>query len=60
MDYLLGYTMEYIACYIMEYIDTMFFLAVEWGDRCSFSLKNGYKFQTQGGIMALYCPLRML
>lgn len=60
MDYLLGYTMEYIACYIMEYIDTMFFLAVEWGDRCSFSLKNGYKLQTQGGIMARYCLLRML
>ena len=31
MDYLLGYTIEYIACYIMEYIDTMFFYLLNGG-----------------------------
>ena len=60
MDYLLEYTMGYIACHIMEYIDTLYFLAVEWGDRCSFCPKNGYKYQTLGGIMSRYYLLRML
>lgn len=60
MDYLLEYTMGYIACHIMEYIDTMYFFAVERIHRCSFFLKNGYKYQTQGGIMSRYYLLRML
>nr|DAR66392.1 MAG TPA: hypothetical protein [Caudoviricetes sp.] len=38
----------------------MYLYAIERGDRCSFSLKNGYKLQTQGGIITRYCLLRML
>ena len=38
----------------------MYLYAIERGDRCSFSLKNGYKLQTQGGIMSQYYLLRML
>lgn len=49
--------MGYIACHIMEYIDTMYFFAVEWGDRCSFCLKNGYKYQTQGGDNVTILPI---
>nr|DAX23940.1 MAG TPA: hypothetical protein [Caudoviricetes sp.] len=38
----------------------MYLYAIERIHRCNFSLKNGYKYQTQGGIMSRYYLLRVL